>query len=162
MREDVKQPDPKSSTRQITSPNKLVIQRRAPGTLQNETSAAVYLLHLPDPSFCASSGAHAGVCAAELRAHFNLLCANEKVTLILIADVLPEPGTPDAAVEAVARLQDLLLFQMGHEEAFEMTRLMGLLEGVCDDKARLTVVNQLSSPDHPVVAFELRARPLSN
>jgi hypothetical protein len=154
--------------------NKLVVQRRAPGTPQHETSAAVYLLHIPDPFFCASSGAHAAVCTAELRAHLELLRANScstpngtgtGTTLILIADVLPEasaPNAPNAPVEAVARFQDVLLLQMGHEEAFDMTRLMGLLESVGEDTDRLTVVNQLSSPDHPIRAFELRARPPSN
>jgi hypothetical protein len=85
--------------------------------------------------------------------------------LILIADVLPEasaPYAPNAPVEAVARFQDVLLLQMGHEEAFDMTRLMGLLESVGEDTDRLTIVNQLSSPDHPIRAFELRARPPSN
>jgi hypothetical protein len=154
----------------VSAPNnKLVVQRRAPGTPQHETSAAVYLLHIPDPFFCASSGAHAAVCTAELRAHLELLRANScsngtgtGTTLILIADVLPEASAPNAPVEAVARLQDVLLLQMGHEEAFDMTRLMGLLESVGEDTDRLTVVNQLSSPDHPIRAFELRACPPSN
>jgi hypothetical protein len=164
MREDVNQADSTSifSTRQVASSNKLIVQRRAAGTAQNETGAAVYLLHIPDPFSYASSGAHAAVCTAELRAHFDLLLANAMGTLILIADVLPESGIPNAPVEAVARSQDLLLLQMGHEEAFDMKRLMGLFESTArEDIGRLTVVNQLSSPDQPILAFELRARPLS-
>ena len=165
MREDVNQADSTStfSTRQVASSNKLIVQRRAAGTAQNETGATVYLLHIPNPFPYASSGVHAGVCTAELRAHFDLLLANAKGILILIADVLPESGTPNAPVEAVARLQDLLLLQMGHEKAFDMTRLMWLLESTArEDIGRLTVVNQLSSPDQPILALELRARPLSN
>ncbi|KND91132.1 hypothetical protein TOPH_04439 [Tolypocladium ophioglossoides CBS 100239] len=162
MREDVKLADSTFSARQTESRRNLKVQRRAPRTAQTETSAAVYLLHMPDPFFCASSGAHADLCTAELRAHLDLLRVNGSATLILIADVLPESGSPGAPVEAVARLQDLLLLQMGHEVPFDTKRLMGLLESARQDADRITVVNRLSSPDHPVLALVLRARPFHN
>lgn len=165
MREDVKQTDAASSAQHMGSSSQVqvIAQRRAPGTRQDEKDAAVYLLHIPDPFFCASSDAHAAVCVAELRTHFEVLGANSKGTLILIAEVLPDSYSSGGhscslQAEAAARLKDLLLLQMGHDEVFNTKRLIGLLEGVREDAGRLKIVNQLSSPDYPLLAYELCAR----
>ncbi|KAG9239835.1 hypothetical protein BJ878DRAFT_530573 [Calycina marina] len=158
---DIKQSDAIFSARQVSSSEKLIVQRRAPGDPQNERSAAVYLLHMPDPFLFASSVAHTEVCTAELRIHFDLIRAKGDGNLILIADVLQDPDTPTATAEAVAALQDLLLLQIGHKEAFDMARLMELLECMHLDPTRLTIINQLSSPDYPILMFKLRVDSLS-
>ncbi|WQF88455.1 Putative O-methyltransferase COMT-type, winged helix-like DNA-binding domain superfamily [Colletotrichum destructivum] len=154
------------SSRRFETSGWLEIQNRAHGTTQNETNAAVYLLHVPDPFFYASSGAHAEVCVAELRAHFDMLRTNETATVILIADVVPErsggDGSPDGPAAARARLNDLLLLQAGHDVVFDVKRLRALLEFAREGSDRVTVVKQLSSASHSSVAFVLRSRSLSS
>ncbi|KAK6217285.1 hypothetical protein QIS74_07399 [Colletotrichum tabaci] len=157
------------SSRRVKTSSWLEIQSRAPGTTPNETNAAVYLLHVPDPFFYASSGAHAEVCVAEFRAHFDVLRTNETATVILIADVVPESGSrgggggsPDGPAEARALLNDLLLLQAGHDVVFDVKRLEALLEFAREGADRVTVVNKLSSASQSLVAFVLRSRSLSS
>ncbi|TIC92485.1 Monodictyphenone cluster transcriptional coactivator mdpA [Colletotrichum higginsianum] len=165
MHEGTKQKsEPAYSSQRIETSSWLEIQSRAPGTTQNETNAAVYLLHVPDPFFYASSSAH-----AELRAHFDVLRTNETVTVILIADVVPQSGSrggrggsPDGPAEARALLNDVLLLQAGHDVVFDMKRLEALSEFAREGADRVTVVNQLSSASHSLVAFVLRSRSLSS
>ncbi|KAI3545129.1 O-methyltransferase [Colletotrichum abscissum] len=154
VREGIKQTESRLSSQRVNSLSWLKVQSRVPGTPQNETDAAVYLLHLPDPYFYGSSSEHAEICVAELRAHFDLLRINDKATLILIADVVPDTC---GSSEAEARLQDLLLLQLGHDVVFDLKRLKGLMEFAREDVDRITVVKQLSSSRHSLVAFLLRS-----
>ncbi|TQN67602.1 Dothistromin biosynthesis regulatory protein aflJ, partial [Colletotrichum shisoi] len=144
------------SSRRVETSSWLEIQNRAPGTTQNETNAAVYLLHVPDPFFYASSRAHAEACVAELRAHFDRLRTNKTATVTLIADVVPErscsggdgDGSPGGPAEARARLNDLLLLQAGHDVVFDVKRLQALLGFAREGADKASVVNQLSSASH--------------
>ncbi|KAJ0164699.1 hypothetical protein CTA2_404 [Colletotrichum tanaceti] len=165
----------RDSSRRGGTPSWLEVRNRAPGTTQDEKDAAVYLLHVPDPFFYASSGAHAEVCVAELRAHFDMLRTNETATVILIADVVPESGglgggggggggggSPDGPAEVRARLDDLLLLQTGHDAVFDVKRLEALLEFAREGADSVTVVNRLSSASHSLVAIVLRSRGLAS
>ena len=93
---------------------------------------------------------------AELSAHIGVLRASSRATLILIARLLPEPGTVDPNVEAIARVRDLSLLQMANEREIEMVELIDMLNGVRDSMGRLVVVNKLRSRNDATIAMEVR------
>lgn len=142
--------------------SRITIQHRTSGTPQSVEDAAVYILHLPAPSLSTPSTSLAAQITAELRAHFNILRANSSVTLVLVVRLLPETGTMDADVEAIARMHDLWLLQMTNDQALEMSKLLELLDGVRDSAGRLVVVNKISSRRHFAVALQVQIRPLSD
>ena len=142
--------------------SRISIQHRTLGAPQNVEDAAVYILHLPAPSLSTLSTSLAAQITAELRAHFKILRVNSSVTLVLVARLLPEPGTVDADVEALARMHDLWLLQMTNNRALETSQLLELLDGVRDGTGRLVVVHKLSSRRHFTAALEVQFRPLSD
>ena len=142
--------------------SRVTVQHRTPGAPQNVEDAAVYIYHVPEPSLSPLSSSLAAQITAELRAHFKILRANKNVTLVLIARLLPEPGTMDADVEALARMHDLWLLQMTNSRALETAQLLELLDGVRDSAGRLVVVRGHSSRSHFTVALEVQFRLLSD
>lgn len=142
--------------------SRITIQHRTPGAPQNVEDAAVYILHVPAPSLSTLSTSLAAQITAELRTHFKILRANSSVTLVLVARLLPEPGTTDADVEALARMHDLWLLQMTNSRAWETSQLLEFLDGVRDGAGRLVVVHKHSSRRHCTVALEVHFRPLSD
>ena len=141
---------------------RIMIQHRPVGAPQTVEDAAVYILHLPAPSLSTLSSSQASQITAELRAHFNILRTNSNVTLVVVARLVPEPGTMDADAEALARMHDLWLLQMTNNQALEISQLLEALDGVRDGSGRLVVVNKLSSRRHFIVALEVQIRPLSD
>lgn len=93
---------------------------------------------------------------AELRAHIGVLRASSCATLVLTARLLPEPGTVDPDVEAIARLRDLSLLQLANEREMEMLELMDILNSVRDSMGRLVLVNKLRSRNNATVAFKVQ------
>ena len=91
-----------------------------------------------------------------MSAHIGVLRASSRATLILIARLLPEPGTVDPNVEAIARVRDLSLLQMANEREIEMVELIDMLNGVRDSMGRLVVVNKLRSRNDATIAMEVR------
>jgi hypothetical protein len=138
--------------------SRIVIQSRVPGTPQTVQDAAVYILHMPtsstlllqtDVARCLSAWV-----LAELRAHIDVLKASSQPTLILATgSILPEPGTTDLSMEAIARLRDLSLFQLAGTCEMEMAELLELVNTVGDDTGRFVVVNQLRCRGNAVVAL---------
>lgn len=163
-------PTPTSSMSGVSSPtfkpgvirqqqsSRINIQQRTPGTPQSVCDAAVYILHLPSPSPKVPSQSLSAPILAELRAHIGILCLNSSATLVLTARLLPEPGTVDPDVEAIARLRDLSLLQLANERETEMLELMDMLSSVRDSMGRFVLVNKLRSRNNSTVAFEIRYR----
>jgi hypothetical protein len=140
--------------KQVSS--RITVQQRAPGTLQCVHDAAIYILRLPSPSPGVPAHSLPARIIAELRAHIGVLRASSCATLVLTARLLPEPGTVDQDVEAIARLRDLSLFQLANEREIEMLELMDMLNSVRDSVGRLVLVNKLRSCNNVTVAFEVR------
>jgi hypothetical protein len=134
----------------------IIIQSREPGTAQNATHGAVYLLHIPDPFMYDCSGIHKAICKSELRAHLEILRMRGTTVLILIADVIPDDVMNNSPVESIARLQDLLLLQKGNDCIFDVGQLTGLLESVAEPTDRIVVMNKSVSSEYPALAMELR------
>lgn len=149
-------PGPKSNEMRQQLNCRITIQQRAPGTPQSVYDAAVYILRLPSPSPAMPSESLPARIIAELRAHIGVLRASSGATLVLIARLLPEPGTVDPDVEAIARLRDLSLLQMANEREMEITELMEILNSVRDSMGRLVLVNKLRSRTNATVAFQVR------
>ena len=76
---------------------RIMVHRRAPAEVQSVNDAAVYILRLTKPS----SASHAQI-LAELNAHLSVLRANALATLMLALPLLPEAGTVEPDVEALA------------------------------------------------------------
>ena len=85
-----------------------------------------------------------------------MLRASSCATLILTANLLPEPGAVDPSVEAKARLQDLSLLQLANEREIEIMELMEMLNSVRDSTGQLVLVNKHRSRNNAMVAFEVR------
>jgi hypothetical protein len=129
------------------------VQIRELGGPQRVRDAAIYVLNLgPLPHAVLSTSV-----LAEVRAHFSVLAANSRATLILAAGLLlPKPGTADAKVEASVRLQDLSLLQLANDRLMEEDELVELVHSVKDGVGRLVVVNRLHLPHTTTVALGVK------
>jgi hypothetical protein len=136
--------------------SRISVQERAPGTLQSVPDAAVYILHLPSAVPGATSQSLLAHISAELKAHMGVLRANRSATLVLMARLLPEPGTVEPHVEAIARLRDLSLLQLSNEREIDMAELLDMLNGVKDSMGHLVVVNKLRSRNSATVALGVK------
>lgn len=149
--------------------SRITMESRLPGIPQTVRDAAVYILCKPPSSsrlFSSQPGA-APCCfrswiTSELQAHIDVLSAGHSTLIISTGPVLPEPGTVDAEVEAVARLRDLSSFQLFNEHEIEMLELVELVNGVSDGSGKLVVVNQLRSRKKVTVALCVKYRPVFN
>ena len=121
---------------------RITVQKRTPAAAQTVTDAAVYILRQTTLS--------------ELTAHLGVLRTNAMAKLILAPPLLPEPGTVDPDVEALARLRDLSRLQLTNECGLELGELMEMVDAVHDDRGRLVVVNKLRAPDSTTVALGVK------
>ncbi len=136
--------------------SRITVQQRTPSTPQSVYDAAVYILRLPSPSTGVPSNSLPAHIVAELKAHIGVLRASRAATLVLVACLLPEPGTVNPSVEAKARVRDLSLLQLANEREIEILELMEMLKSVRDSTGRLVLVNKHRSRDNAMVAFEVR------
>ena len=136
--------------------SRITVQQRTPSTPQSVYDAAVYILRLPSPATGVPSHSLPAHIVAELKAHIGVLRANSCATLVLVAYLLPEPGTMNPSVEAKARLRDLSLLQLANEREIEILELMEMLNSVRDSTGRLVIINKHCSRDNAMVAFEVR------
>lgn len=127
---------------------RITVQKRMPAATQGVKDAAVYILRLTTP--CPSLPT---TIIAELSAHLGVLRANASATLILAPPLLPEPGTVDPDVEAMARLKDLSHMQLTNECGLGLSELIEMVNSVHDSRGRLVVVNKLRSHDRATVAL---------
>ncbi len=141
--------------------SRIAVHERVPGTPQMVTDAAVYIFRLPLP--CPSPGVPSQSLplriTSELRTHLCVLRANLHSIIIVTARPLPEPGTVDPRLEALARSGELSLLQLTNERTVRIDELVELLEGVGDDAGRLVVTNQLLSSDKTTVALVVKYQP---
>ena len=144
-----------AEVRQQLNP-RITVHQRVPGTPQTVYDAAVYIIRLPSPSPEMPSGSIPAQFIAELRAHIGVLRASSSAELVITAHLLPEPGTVDPDIEAVARVRDLSLLQLANEREFEMLELLDILNSVRDNMGRLILVNKLRSRNNATVAFKVQ------
>ena len=130
---------------------RITVQKRMPAAIQVVKDAAVYILRLTSPSHSLPA-----LILAELHAHIGVLRANALATLILTPRLLPEPGTVDPHVEAMARLRDLSHLQLTNEPGMELGDLIEAVNSVHDSKGRLVVVNKLRSRNSATVALGVK------
>jgi hypothetical protein len=135
---------------------RITVQKRPLAALQMVKDAAVYILHLPSHSPGGPFHSLLARILAQLRAHLGVLRANASATLILAPRVLPEPGTADPDVEAMARLHDLSRLQLANEREMEMGELVEMVNSVHDGMGRLVVVNKLRSRKSATVALGVK------
>ena len=93
---------------------------------------------------------------AELQAHVPVLRLNTSAVLVLLARLLPEPGTVDSHVESIVRLRNLALNQLANEQEIETLDVVEIINSVRDSIGRLVLVNKRRSRDNATVAFEVR------
>lgn len=76
-----------------------------------------------------------------------------------IVRVVPEPGTVDPGVEAMARMRDLCLMQTASQRDFGLEEILSMINEVNDSLGKLCLVNQKADPRNPYVILELRHKP---
>ncbi|KAL9608104.1 MAG: hypothetical protein Q9167_007042 [Letrouitia subvulpina] len=135
---------------------RLTVQKRALGGLQTVKDAAVYILRLPIPLPGVPPYPLPAIILSELRAHLGVLRANSSATLVLIPRFLPEPGSVDPDVEAIARLWDLYRLQLANEREMEMGELVKIVNSVRDSMGWLVVVNKLRSCNSATIALAVK------
>lgn len=89
----------------------------------------------------------------------GVLRANSNATLVLLAQLLPEPPEAiDANIETIAaRLQDLSLIQLTNEPGIRSVDIIDMLNSVRDRFGRLVLASKLCSRNNStIVAFEIR------
>ncbi|QIW99247.1 hypothetical protein AMS68_004765 [Peltaster fructicola] len=129
---------------------------RAPGTAQTHMRAAVYIFHLPPMSALSPGERPVSRIITELKAHFCMLRKNPTAMLIIVGRLLPEPGSVDPDIEAVARGRDLAMKQLSNLRELEVKEMADLVAGIQDKFGRLLIVNKLVERRNPVVALEIR------
>lgn len=128
---------------------------RAWGSPQPERDANVYVLYLVDSSLALCNSNIVAEATAELRIHLDILRANTKARLVLISDLVPDPGTADRNVESAARTYDLFLMRMANGGLLDMPRLRELLATIKDDKGEPYSVNYVSFRHGPVTITQV-------
>ncbi|KAI1493818.1 O-methyltransferase family protein [Biscogniauxia mediterranea] len=135
---------------------RITVDRRSPASPQTVKDAAVYILRLPSHSPGIPSRSLPARILAELAAHLGILRTNSSAALVLVPHLLPEPGTVDPDVEALARLRDLSRLQLANEREMEMGELVDLVHSVHDGMGRLVVVNKLRTRNSTTVALGVK------
>jgi hypothetical protein len=136
---------------------RITLKRREPGEPQTLQDATLYMLRM---SACHSQATRALV--EELHAHLDVLRANSEAALLLAPLVLPEAGSVDQRVEALARLRDLTLLQLANERELDIDELIELVNSVHDNTGGLVVVKQLRSPNSSTVAVVIKYQMMLN
>ena len=146
------------AAKKAREPNpRIAVQPRAPGATQTIKDAAVYILRLPRPSPEETSHSLITRMAADLRAHLGVLRMNPTaVTIVLASRLLPEPGSADPDIEAMARMLDLSRLQLANEREMEMKELVEMVNSVHDSMGWLVVVNQLRSRNTAMMALGVK------
>lgn len=134
----------------------MTIQKRATGTPQNVPDAGVYVVGLPSSLLGLPLQSTLHQITSELRAHLDVARTTRCPILVLTPRLLPKPGTVDPGVEALARLRDLSLLQLGNEREMEMVELINVVNGIGDAAGCLRVVRRLSDRKTSNVALEVR------
>ncbi|KAI0434443.1 hypothetical protein F5Y09DRAFT_328316 [Xylaria sp. FL1042] len=137
---------------------KISIQKRAPGSPQAVRDAMVYMFRLPTDELGLFScpEASSSLILPELWAHMGILKANRAATFVLVAQLLPEPGSVDSDVEEAAHLRDLWKTQLMNGHEMKVDELTEMISSVKDGLGELVVVNKLQPRSSATVAFEIK------
>ncbi|KAI1421562.1 hypothetical protein F5Y12DRAFT_800873 [Xylaria sp. FL1777] len=138
--------------------SKISIQKRAPGSPQTVRDATVYLLRLliGDLRQISCPGTDSSQIISELWAHLGILKTNRVATFVLVAQLLPEPGSISPDIEEAARLRDLWKMQLvdGHE--IQLGELTEMIHSVNDGVGRLVVVNKVRPRSSATMVLEIK------
>lgn len=128
-------------------------RKRASGTPQTVQPAAVYLIRLSHHNPLVPMRSRITV---ELRAHLGVLEANRSALLILMVQMLPDPGALDEHSEGMARLRDLTLLQLVNSGDVDEEEMTNIVDSVRDDNGRLAVVKKLRCQNSAEVAVGIK------
>lgn len=135
--------------------SRIVVQDRTPGAAQRVHHAAIYILHVPSLLSEIPGRLVSDKILAELRAHLGVLRSGSS-TMILIAQMLLEPGTVEQKVEFVERPRDLTFLQLANEHKVEMPELVNLVNSVKDGLGQLAVINSHRGSNPVTIALEIQ------
>lgn len=145
---------------QIAGSYRPVGQRRRQPTSQLVEDAAVYIVQ-PDPTPLLSLNGYTlhELLVEELRTHLNIFRANPFALMLLAPPLLPEPGSVPLHMEVQARVRDFAQIQLSNESAFEVSELIGLVNGFGDSHGKFVVTEQLRSVEGATVALAVSYSP---
>jgi hypothetical protein len=136
--------------------SRITLQQHIPNSQQSVRNAAVYIVRLPSPSPILPLSSTISRATTGLSAHLDVLRANPDSRLLVVAPIVPAPGTVDHDTEAAARLRDLSLQQLTNRREAELTEVVELLKRVRDGSGGLALTNEIHSPTSRIVAFEVK------
>lgn len=111
--------------------SRIVVQRRSAGASQPIKDAAAYILRIPSPSAAVSlRGSDSAHILSELRAHLAILRECPSAIFMLILRPVPEPGTVNRDVEALARTRELTRMQLTGCRETNMAELTAMINSV--------------------------------
>lgn len=117
----------------------------------------MYIVSVPQPLAAAvSASAITGLIVKELRSHLAVLRGNPAAAVVLVARLLPDPGTVELNVEVAARIRDLLLLQLANERGMEEQELEATVNSVEDGTGYLAVVSRHRLPASTIVALRIK------
>jgi hypothetical protein len=142
-----------------------ILQRRFVSQPQNIRNAALYVLHwaylLSPPPAKSHVATLKAELTAELQAHLSIMRENRTTTLVVAMPLLPDAGSVDASVEAVARAHDLALLQLANSTMLQVGEMVDLIQSVEGGGGRLVVVSRAKAwATNEVVALGVKFQAL--
>lgn len=128
---------------------------RARGEPQAVKDAHVYILYLPGHSVLQKTSDMSAEFDLELRIHLDVLRHNPNAKLLLVAELLPSPGTLDTKAEAAARSHDLLLMQLTNGGLCSLQQLQDIVNNTRDGKGGLHIAKYMPSRRMPVTVAQV-------
>ncbi|KAI0841391.1 hypothetical protein F5Y06DRAFT_285499 [Hypoxylon sp. FL0890] len=142
---------------------RISIQHCAPGSPQVVRDATIYMFRVPQVDsggFDASQTRDVQI-IPQLWAHFSILKANTAVIFLLVAQVLPDPGSVDPDIEEAACLRDLWKMQLANGHEMQVGELIEIINSVHDGFGGLVVVDKLQSRSSATMAFGIKYQAFS-
>ncbi|KAI1410241.1 hypothetical protein F5Y13DRAFT_168007 [Hypoxylon sp. FL1857] len=163
---EVGRPDTQSQMEHENSsiPNpRISVQKCVPGSPQAVRDAAIYMFRVPpvdsggfDPS--QTRDVHI---LPHLWAHLSILKANTAAIFLLVAQLLPDPGSVDPDIEEAACLRDLWKMQLANGHEMKVGELIEIINSVHDGIGGLVVVDKLQSRSSATMAFGIKYQAFS-
>ncbi|KAF7526525.1 hypothetical protein G7054_g10718 [Neopestalotiopsis clavispora] len=144
---------PDQAQKEVLIAGRIDVSRRAVGSPQPISEAALYILDLSISSL--NLGQPKEHVSAELRAHLDILRLNRNSALVLISFILPETRTGSLEEETMTSLRELCMLQLHNQQLLSFKELSELIHNTNDRMGHLSVVREAFSGTRDAVALEI-------
>lgn len=144
---------PDQAQKEVLIAGRIDVSRRAVGSPQPISEAALYILDLSISSL--NLGQPKEHVSAELRAHLDILRLNRNSALVLISLILPDTRTDSLEEETMTSLRELCMLQLHNQQLLSFKELSELIHNTNDRMGHLSVVREAFSGTRDAVALEI-------